>query len=180
MLSLAAALAIVAAGCGGSGGGTDAAGTSRDVAYPNGPTRQFFVPGGDNAVQLYGHEAPPALRERVSDSVQAWLRARAAGRWATECRYLSREIIAVATSGATTVGQHKVRSCAPALAILAVKGQKVSRTYNMAGSVPSLRIAEGRGYAQYHGNDGRDWVVSVEREGGAWKIGTLDPVDRLK
>lgn len=180
VLSLVLLVLLGAAGCGGSDGDTEAPDPSQDVAYPKGPTRQFYDPGDDNAVQLYGHEAAPALRRQIGSTVQAWLRARAAGNWDRECRYLSQETVKYATDGATTVGQREVRSCDAALAILAVKGQKVSRRYNMAGSVPSVRLGEGHGYAQYHGNDGRDWVVPVKREDGAWKVSTLDPVDRLK
>lgn len=177
-----AVLALLLAGCG-SGGSTTSASKEKTVdwsEYPPGPTRQFIVPGGDNIVQTFGREATPAEREKVSKTVQAWLHARAAKNWTRECRYLHAETIKYAESSASYMAQHKVSSCPQALAVMAVKGQKVSRTYNMAGGVVSLRLGEGHGYAQYHGNDGRDWIIPVTSEHGAWKITTFDPLDRMK
>jgi hypothetical protein len=175
-------LLVLLAGCGG-GGSTTSASKEKTVdwsEYPPGPTRQFIVPGGDNVVQIFGREATPAEREKVSKTVQAWLRARATKNWTRECRYLHAETIKYAESSASYMAQHKVSSCPKALAVMAVKGQKVSRKYNMAGGVVSLRLGEGHGYAQYHGNDGRDWIIPVTPEHGVLKITTFDPLDRMK
>lgn len=176
------AMVLLLAGCGG-GDSTTSASKEKTVdwsEYPPGPTRQFIVPGGDNAVQTFGREATPAQRKQVSKVVQAWLRARAARNWARECRYLHAETIKYAESSASYMAQHKVSGCAKSLTVMAAKGQKVSRTYNMAGSVVSLRLGEGHGYAQYHGNDGRDWIVPITPEHGVWKITSFDPLDRMK
>jgi hypothetical protein len=175
------ALLVLIAGCG--GGSATSASEEKTVdwsQYPPGPTRQFIIPGGDNIVQTFGREATPAERAKVSKEVQAWLRARAAGDWAKDCRYLATASVKYAESSASYMAQHKVSSCDKALAVMAVKGQKVSRKYNMAGGVASLRLGEGHGYAQYHGNDGKDWIVPVTREDGEWKIATFDPLDRTK
>jgi hypothetical protein len=180
-LPAACALLFLLVGCG--GGSTTSASKEKTVdwsEYPPGPTRQFIVPGGDNVVQTFGREATPAEREKVSSDVQAWLRARAARNWAKDCSYLVASSVKYAESSASYMAQHKVSSCDKALAVIAAKVQSASRTYNMAGGVVSLRLGEGHGYAQYHGNDGRDWVVPVIREDGEWKIAALDPIDRLK
>ncbi|MGN6587352.1 MAG: triose-phosphate isomerase [Solirubrobacterales bacterium] len=178
---LAVCALFVFASCG--GGSTTSASKEKTVdwsEYPPGPTRQFIVPGGDNIVQTFGREATPAEREKVSKSVQAWLHARAARNWAKDCRYLVGSSVKSAESAASYMAQHKVSGCAAALGVMAVKGQKVSRKYNMAGGVVSLRLGEGHGYAQYHGNDGKDWIVPVTREAGEWKIAAFDPLDRMK
>lgn len=179
VLGLLILTVLFVTGCGDSSSREEAA-TSKDAAFPKGPTKQFYVPGEDNAVQLFGDEAAPAVRKRVSGVVQTWMRARAAADWAEDCRYLSQETVEYALNSGTTLGQGKVRDCGEALAIIADRGPKVSRRYNMAGPVASLRLQEGRGYAQYHGDEGRDWIVPVQREGGSWKIGALDPIERFK
>jgi hypothetical protein len=177
------ALVVLIAGCGSGGGSTTATSKEKTVdwsQYPPGPTRQFIVPGGDNAVQTFGREGTAAERKQVTKTIQAWLRARAAKNWAKDCSYLATSSIKYAESSASYMAQHKVSGCAAALGVMAVKGQKVSLAYNMAGGVVSLRLGEGHGYAQYHGNDGRDWVIPVTRESGVWKITTFDPLDRMK
>ena len=176
------ALLVSLAGCGGSDS-TSSASKGKTVdwsIYPPGPTRQFVVPGGDNAVQTFGREATAAERKQVTKVIQKWLRARAARNWAEDCRYLAPSSIKYAESSASYMAQHKVSGCTKALGVMAVKGQKVSLKYNMAGGVVSLRLGEGHGYAQYHGNDGRDWIIPVIRENGVWKITTFDPLDRMK
>ena len=176
VLSLAV---LVLAGCGSSSSDEDSTTSVKD-SLPEGPTRQFYVPGEDNSVQLFGHEAAPSVRETASRVVQAWLRARATHDWDEDCRHLSWETVNYAITSATTLGQRMVRDCGKALAIIAAKGPDVSRRYNMAGSVASLRLEEGRGYAQYHGDEGRDWIVPVRQENGVWKISALDPIERFK
>src|SRR3954451_17224327 len=115
-------LAVLAAiGCGGSSGG-EGSDPAMEVTSPKEPTRQFYVPGEDNSVQLFGNEATPAVRNRVSGVMQAWMRARAAVNWKEDCRHLTRETVDYATNGASTLGQRKVRDCDEALAIIAVKG----------------------------------------------------------
>jgi hypothetical protein len=182
LLAVCALLALLA-GCGGGGDSTSSSSKEKTVdwsEYPPGPTRQFIVPGGDNAVQTFGREATPAERKQVTKVAQAWLRARAAKNWAKDCRYLATSSVKYAESSASYMAQHKVSGCTKALGVMAVKGQKVSLKYNMAGGVVSLRLGEGHGYAQYHGNDGHDWVIPVIRENGVWKITTFDPLDRMK
>ncbi|MGN6276446.1 MAG: hypothetical protein ACTHNP_11055 [Solirubrobacterales bacterium] len=177
----AACALLLIAGCG--GGSTTSASKEKTVdwsQYPPGPTRQFIVPGGDNAVQTFGREAKPAERKQVTKVTQAWLRARAAKNWAKDCRYLATSSVKYAESSASYMAQHKVSGCPAALGVMAVKGQKVSRAYNMAGGVVSLRLGEGHGYAQYHGNEGHDWIIPVTRQDGDWKIATFDPLNRMK
>src|SRR3954463_13256275 len=92
--TLALALVVVTvAGCGGGGPGgeTSSNNVSESIpAYVKGPTREFYVPGGDNIVQTFGHEATPAERAQATKVVQAWLRAREAKDWTEMCRYMAR------------------------------------------------------------------------------------------
>jgi hypothetical protein len=175
----ALALLVLATGCGGdSGGETTAAGTEQ-IEYPEGPTREFFIPGGDNVVQLFGREASEAEREQASRVIQAWMRARAAGAWGEVCRHFDRETASYAIRSAASIMQRQVPGCARSIEVVFAKTDR-SRANTMTGPIDSLRISQGHGYAQYHGRDGADWIVPVAREDGEWRVAIFDPVDRLK
>jgi hypothetical protein len=176
-----AALALLV-GCGG-GDSTTSASKEKTVdwsIYPPGPTRQFIVPGGDNAVQTFGWEGTPAERKQVSETIAAWMRARAVQDWAKDCSYFSSGYTKNITTDAHGVTNGRVKSCPEALAYFKheASGDYVN---NFKGtSVASLRVGEGHGYAQYHGNDGKDWIVPVEKNDGEWKVAIATPIDRLK
>src|SRR6478752_4238214 len=79
-----------AVGCGEGGDGATGEPTRvPHASYPKGPTREFYIPGGDNAVQLFGHEATPKERRQASVTVNRWMSARADADWAHDCAYMS-------------------------------------------------------------------------------------------
>lgn len=177
-----AALAIVTmlvSGCGG-GDSTTVAEKEQELPYPwlKGPSREFLIRDGDNAVQTFGREATKAEREQASEVIQAWMKARAAQDWAKDCSYFASEYIhnLVATD-AMQVSGGKVKTCPQALAYF---GHQASGSYknNLTGPIDSLRVGEGHGYAQYHGNDGHDWIIAVSREDGRWLISNATPIGR--
>ena len=193
-LGIALALVAVAAlGCGGGDSTTASdtvAGKPRLYPWLKGPTREFLVPaGGDNVVQTFGREATAEERAAATAVVSAWLKARAAKDWKRDCSYFSRAYAKLLTVDAHGVTDGKVKSCAEALAYF--KGN-ASGNYvnNLGGSIDSLRVGKGQGvsgefpvfigYAQYHGTDGKDWVVPLELEGGEWKIAKATPINRLR
>jgi hypothetical protein len=170
---------VGAIGCG-AGDPTSTTEATKDpfAGYPKGPTRQFILPGGDNAVQEYGHEATAAERRQASAVVEAWLRARVRGEWAKACSYLHEESAAYAITTGSEVSGKELTSCAQGYAAL-VHNAETPRD-NIKGGVASLRIESGHGFAQYHGKEGRDWVLSVVRGSGDWKVASLYPIDRTK
>lgn len=181
LLALAICLVTVAGAC----GGDEAVGESESVAKPErlypwlkGPTREFLIRNGDNAVQLFGHEATKAEREQASQIIKAWMEARAAQDWRKDCSYLSRQLIhSLITTDAMRVSDGRVKNCPQGLAYF---GHAASGSYenNLTGPIDSLRIDAGHGFAQYHGNDGHDWVISVHRENGKWWVGSATPIGR--
>ncbi|MGN6203268.1 MAG: hypothetical protein ACTHNY_12820 [Solirubrobacterales bacterium] len=172
---------LIAAGCGSDGSSTVADTSGKAPLYPwlKGPSREFLIRGGDNIVQTFGREATKAERDQVSDMIQGWMKARAAQDWAKDCSYFSPAFIhQLVATDATQVSGGKVKNCPQALAFF---GHKASGSYenNLGdGPIVSLRVGEGHGYAQYHGNDGHDWVVTVTREEGRWWIATASPIGR--
>lgn len=182
MCAFLAAAAI--AGC----GGTEESSTttaSKERLYPwvKGPTREFLVRGGDNAVQLYGREATKEEREQAERVIRAWMRARAEKNWAKDCSYYSREYSKSLTADAHGVTDGKVKSCPEALAYF--KEQASGDYANTLGDKPivSLRVGifkgqKHQGFAQYHGNDGEDWIIGVQKDEGLWKVSSSAPLRR--
>ncbi|HET9154119.1 MAG TPA: hypothetical protein VFN85_08385 [Solirubrobacterales bacterium] len=173
--------ATVACGCGGgeATGETEAA-AKQERLYPwlKGPSREFLIRGGDNAVQTYGREATKAEREQASQVIHAWMKARAAQNWKKDCSYFTRTYIrALVAEDASRVTHGRVKTCPQALAYF---GHQASGSYknNLTGPIDSLRVGERHGYAQYHGNDGHDWVITVEREDGKWWVANASPIGR--
>jgi len=179
-------------GCGSSGpmnAGDTLAKASRPYPWLKGPSREFLVPGGDNAVQTFGEEATPKERAEATVVISAWLRARAAKDWSKDCSYLSRAYAKAIAADAHGVTDGKVKETCPA-ALAYFKGNASGNFVNtLSGSIDSLRVGEGQGvegdftnfaYAQYHGNDGKDWIVPLEREAGEWKVSKAAPLNRLR
>lgn len=179
-------LILLLSGCGASSGGSTAGSSTSAAFYPwiKGPTRQFLEPGGDNAVQTFGEEGTKAEREQASRTIHAWLRARAAQDWKKDCSYFSRGYWKSITKDAHGVTHGKVKNCAQALAYF---GHEASGDYvnNLRGPIVSLRVGvyngqKNQGYAQYHGTDGKDWIVPVGREGERWMVAIASPIERNK
>jgi hypothetical protein len=178
LLALALVAAMVGTGCGGdSAGGTSS--STEKVAYPEGPSREFYVPGGDNLIQFYGREASAAEREGASRTIEAWMRARAASDWVKVCRYSDAATTDYAIRIAVELTKRKIKDCTKAMAIVFSRTARLPAN-TLTGPIDSLRVGEGRGYVQYHGRGGRDWIVPVTREEGEWKAAIFDPIDRLK
>jgi hypothetical protein len=181
-----ALLVVVLSGCGGGSGGSTEAAETKPPLYPwlKGPTRQFLEPGGDNIVQTFGREGTKAEREQASETIEAWMRARAVQDWKKDCSYFSRAYRKNITEDAHGVTQGRVKNCPQALAYFK---HKASGDYvnNLDGPIDSLRVGIykeqlNQGYAQYHGNDGRDWIVPVNRDNGQWKVSIAAPIERNK
>jgi hypothetical protein len=173
-------LALALTACGG-GSDTGEAETNPERIYPwvEGPTREFLVVDGDNAVQLFGREATVGERAQASKLIDRWMRARAAKDNAKECVYLARSFASELVADATNVSEGKVTTCPQTLAYFGTSVGGVNHLDNtMTGPIDSLRIEGGQGYGQYHGNDGNDYIVPMAREDGEWKVSTAAPFDR--
>jgi hypothetical protein len=146
-------------------------------AYPKGPTRQFIVPGGDNSVPLYGHEATKGERAQASVVLEKWMQAREARNFTRECTYFARKYVkALVVDDAQQVSEGKVRTCPQALAYF---GSKASGDFKntLTGPIGSLRVSGDEGYAQYHGN-GADYEIPMKREGRRWLVSLAAPISR--
>jgi hypothetical protein len=103
------------------------------------------------------------------------MRARAARAFVEECRYFSKKYIqALVVKDAQIITRGRVRTCPGALHYF---GPMASGDFknDLTGPIDSLRIGEGHGYALYHGRDGNDWSLGVERENGKWWVAIAAP-----
>lgn len=184
------ALAIAAAGCGddsSTGAGlTETSEEGRPYPWVTGTAREFLVPGGDNLVQSFGKEASAGEREEANQVVHAWMKARVAEDWVTDCGYLSREYIKVLVPDARSVTNGKATNCPQALEYFGDNASGSSGN-TLTGPIDSLRVktpdeteTEWEAFAQWHGPNGRDWVLPLVREEGTWKVGNASPLDRLR
>lgn len=164
---------LILAGCGGS---STASSADKESHYPPGPTREFITPDGDNVVPVFGHEGSPAEREEASEVASAWMHARVARDWAKDCAYLSRVYIKEIVADAAQTSKGKATTCPAALAFFGPLASG-KRVYTLSGPIDSLRVNGNLAYAQYHGRDGIDWVIPMEKEGGRWKVSIAAPID---
>jgi hypothetical protein len=174
---IALATGLIGCGSGDPTSGADTAAKVRLYPWLKGPSRQFLVRGGDNAVQTFGQEATLAERDQVSSVIRRWMQARAAQAWTKDCGYFTSSYTKLLTEDAHGVTGGKVKTCPQALAYF---GHEASGNYKntLDGPIDSLRIGKGHGYAQYHGNDGHDWIVPVEKDHGRWLLITATPIGR--
>jgi hypothetical protein len=183
-LNLAVGIALLVimgiAGCGSDSSTRASDGTSVEKEiYPQvtGPTREFLVDGGDNIVQLAGTEGTEAERQQVSRLIDLWMRARAAEDWKAECKYLARSFQMTLVADAYRASNGRANSCPEAFEYFgeAASGDGVN---TFPGKVPSLRVEGRTAWAQYHGRDGKDWIVPVAKENGEWMVAIGFPLDR--
>jgi hypothetical protein len=176
------ALVAAAVGCGGGGSTAGSAAADTHAAkepepYPllKGPAREFILPKATPAAVSFGREASAPEREQANHVIHAWMRARAAKDFVVECRYFSKKYIkALVVKDAQIITRGRVRTCPGALAYF---GPMASGDFanNLTGPIDSLRVGEGHGYALYHGRDGNDWFLGVDREDGKWWVAIAAP-----
>ena len=161
-------LLVFASGCGGSESTAPVDTTTGSSARAATPTKKKGDFRGPQA--RFGHESSTAERAQASQMVQGWLRARAATDWAADCSYFSRRYRHVLVAeDAASVSNGEVKNCPQALAFF---GIAASGDYQntLSGSIDSFRVGGTQGIALYHGTDGNDWAVPMEKEGGKWWI----------
>lgn len=181
------ALSIAAVGCGEetSTGAEGTIGEERPYPWVTGAAREFLVPEGDNLVQTFGDEGTAAEREEVSKVVHAWMKARVAEDWVTDCKYLSRAYVKDLVWDVRGVTKGKVTTCPGALEFFGDSASGSSGN-TLTGPIDSLRVkgetqnTEWYAWAQWHGPNGKDWVLPLTQEGEVWKVTAASPVDRLQ
>ncbi|HEX6781514.1 MAG TPA: hypothetical protein VF125_05720 [Solirubrobacterales bacterium] len=173
-------LLVFACGCGGDGG--ESTGAPDTTTKESAPTTDlskeagnFRGPNGGNTQAVFGHEASRAERARASRIIEGWMRARASTDWAADCSYFSRRYRhALVAEDATQVSNGEVQNCPQALAFFGIAASGDYKN-TLSGPIDRFRVAGGQGIALYHGNDGNNWAVLMEKEAGKWWVAVAAP-----
>lgn len=143
---------------------------SKEKTPPSPPSKEFLGSGKQqNAPAKFGTIASPEELAAVSQLVEESIQARAAKDWEGQCATLSARSQALIQQS-TTKAPGK---CSDQLATLGKGVPKKVLADNMADGVAVFRFQGSKGFALYHGNDGKDWAMPMEEENGEWKVGAL-------
>jgi hypothetical protein len=185
VLIIGALTAGLLAGCGGGSGSsttdssssagsgsTSESSTATDSTADSGESEasaEFIRPGKKNKEVEFGQEADVAEREAASAVLEENLQARASGDWEGQCSSLTAEAVKVVEESAAKKG------CAESLEALAqpISKSKAVRADTMTEPVAALRVKGDKAFALYHGAKGRDYAISLTKEGGEWKVATI-------
>ena len=140
-----------------------------------GGTSQFATKTGDNSIQESGREGSPTETEEAAAVLHAYLDARVANQWSDACFYLAASYVATIELFAERYAKGKgVKSCPEVLEALASGSGQQVLSVTAKADVGALRIQGDHGFLLYHGAEGAPYAMPMVREGGAWKVGSLD------
>jgi hypothetical protein len=172
-IALAAMATLLLVGCG--GGGSTSVGTTSSSGGAAEPSKEFQDPEGAKGpepVATFGKESGDAEREEASAVLAKNLTAREKADFATQCETLGKRGLEVVLGKSKVAAQSK---CQKELKKLAepLAGSKEFRIDTLSGEVAALRVKGSQAYALYHGSDGQDYAMPMERESGEWKVGSI-------
>ncbi len=165
LILMFASMALVIAGCGGSGPSSTSASAGAE------PSKAFLKPKDKENAEIvtFGEEATTKEREEVGAIVDQSLKAREEADFATQCATLSKQGIA------TIPGAKSQRDCVQVLTKFAepLSKTKEVRKDALLGPIAAMRVSGTKGYALFHGSDGKNWAIPVQQEDGVWKVASV-------
>jgi hypothetical protein len=142
-----------------------------------GGTSQFATKTGDNSIQESGQEGSQAQAEDAAAVLHAYLDARVAHDWDEACFYVAASLSATIELFAERYAKDKgIEGCPETLEAFASGSGQQALLETAKVNVGALRIDGDRGFLLYHGAGGAPYAMPMVREGGAWKVGSLDGV----
>jgi hypothetical protein len=172
-LVAAAVMTLVSVGCGGSGGSSSSEESTQ--ASDSNPSAEFLGKRlSTNEKVEFGREADDSEREQASKILAVNLKARASGDWKTQCASMSKGAVKETEKRGAPIGGES-KSCTKSLAFLAQPPARTKpfRVDTMTGPIDVLRVKGNEGFALYHGNDGVNYAMAMEKEGGEWKVASI-------
>jgi hypothetical protein len=173
-------LGLIVAGCGGGSSSSSSSGSSStsDAASGAEPSREFLDPKSpNNKVVTFGKEGSAEEREEANAVVIESLEARQAADFAAQCETLTlklaEELVAAGSPANKSVDPRGECPAALKKAAEPLSASKKARLDNLSGDIAALRVKGKNAYALYHGNDGKNYVMSLEMEHGGWKVTAL-------
>jgi enoyl-[acyl-carrier-protein] reductase (NADH) len=163
---------VALAGCG-SGGSSSSASKGEATQTPTG-TKSFPKDKESKKYVAFGEEASSAEREAASAVLTENLEARQTANFAGQCGSLGKAGLESVLGPVKEMGKAKAE-CPSSLKTLAepLSNSKELRANTLSGPIAALRVKGAKGYALYHGNDGNDYAMPMEKEGGKWLVGSI-------
>jgi len=171
--------AVLAVGClcvAACGGGSSSESTSASAESPSAD----FVHGKKSKgarFASFGQEADEAEREAASAVLEESFEDRAAKEFAKQCTTFSPKLQKVMVERAELITNSKNQTCAKGLELEAEPLPPSVLVNRMSGPIDVLRLQGDKGYALFHGNDGKDYGVQMVKEDGEWKVDELATYD---
>jgi hypothetical protein len=166
-------LALLVAGCG--GGSSSSSWDPSQSAAGGEASAEFEDPTGFvGTIVNFGSEGSREERKAANVVVVKNLEARETGDWASQCATLNR----VGEKEIPGVGEEE-RECSKLLGVFAqpINGTKEVREDQLSDSIAALRVDGEKGYALFHGKDGKDYALPLEKEGGTWKVSAVNTIE---
>lgn len=135
----------------------------------------FLVAQGDNSIPNYGSEASRSELIAATESLGAYLGARAGADWPRACSYLGAqvqkqlELLAGASGGGG-------EGCAAAYAKLGSRIEASDRRSPLVGGLAAFRLEGDKAFALFYGPGEQQYMMPMVSEGGAWKASQLEPI----
>ena len=179
-LALLAATVAVVLGCGSSGSSSESistagAGSTPTVEADANQAAPTFK--GKAGIVKFGQPAGAADREAASAILAENLEAREKADFAKQCASLARSTQIEITGPVKP--EERLRQCTIKLEALAkpLKSTEQVRADNFDGTIDEMRVKGPKAWALYHGNDGNDYAMPLQREVGTWKVGGIVTVE---
>lgn len=163
-------LCLVVVACGGGSSSSSGSSGSPVGQTEAEPSAQFLQPNSpNNKIVKFGQEASAEERAAANAVVTESLKARAGADFATQCETLSKKAIS------EVPGAKGSRDCPAKLKKFAepLSDSQRVRADSLTGPVAAFRVKGDDGYVLYHGNDGKDHALPLEKEEGTWKVAAL-------
>lgn len=156
---------LFVASCGGGETSTASKGAGSGAKEPS----AAFLKKTNRAIVGFGHEASVHEREEASAVIERNLKARAAADFSAQCATLSGKVIQGIRGAANP------QECPKGLkkAAQPLSATKEIRADTLKGPIAALRVSGTHGYGLYHGTDGKNYAVPLEKEDGGWKVAAI-------
>jgi hypothetical protein len=164
-------LALVAAATAGCGSSSSPSKSSSGTEAATGPPSKPFT--GPKEITKFGKPGAPSDIRAASKVLAENFEAREKANFASQCASLNVSTQTEIT-GATKSAE-RVSECPTKLEAMASPLSKTAelRKNTFDGSIDELRVQGAKAWALYHGNDGKNYAIPLQREVAGWKVGAI-------
>lgn len=173
---------LIFSACGGSGSSESESQTPSSSLPQEGSTKQSRKPPstqpqeafkGPSEITKFGEPVSSSERDIASEVLTDNLEARQKGDFTKQCSTLnSATQIEISESSNAVTGASECPSKLEALA-KPLNSTAEARKDNYDGSIDELRVKGAKAYALYHGNDGKNYAIPLQRESTGWKVASI-------